>query len=98
MLSTLIPPTAMNNSFHRSHLIVRGVRSRDSGRYRCSSDLSGEAHVDVAVIDDKMSRVEPAAAAAASEETAVSAAGFVHLAQDMSRSLLLTLLIVGCWN
>ena len=35
---------------HRSHLIVRRVRKRDGGRYRCSSDLTGEAHVDVKVV------------------------------------------------
>ena len=35
---------------HRSHLIVRRVRKRDGGRYRCSSDLTEEAYVDVKVV------------------------------------------------
>ena len=53
--------------FHRSHLIVREVKQRDSGRYRCSSDLTGESHIDVVVVENKQeSRLEPAAAAAAS--------------------------------
>ena len=37
-------------SQHRSHLLVRSVSSRDSGIYRCDSDLTGEASVQVYVV------------------------------------------------
>ena len=70
-------PVRGSNSqpFHRSHLIIRDVNRRDSGRYRCSSDLTRESHIDVVVVEGKSSHLEPnAAAAAASENTAVSLA------------------------
>ena len=38
---------------HRSHLLVRSVGPRDSGVYRCDSDLTGEASVQVYVVDQE---------------------------------------------
>ena len=35
---------------HRSHLLVRSVSPRDTGVYRCDSDLTGEASVQVYVV------------------------------------------------
>ena len=35
---------------HRSHLLVRSVTPRDTGLYRCDSDLTGEASVQVYVV------------------------------------------------
>ena len=35
---------------HRSHLLVRSVTPRDTGVYRCDSDLTGEASVQVYVV------------------------------------------------
>ena len=35
---------------HRSHLLVRSVTPRDTGTYRCDSDLTGEASVEVYVV------------------------------------------------
>ena len=38
---------------HRSHLLVRSVGPQDSGVYRCDSDLTGEASVQVYVVDQE---------------------------------------------
>ena len=47
------PPPGISYVQHRSHLLVRSVGPQDSGVYRCDSDLTGEASVQVYVVDQE---------------------------------------------
>ena len=44
--------TSFSRGHHRSELRVEKVKGSDSGRYRCDSDLTGEAAVDVFVVKE----------------------------------------------
>ena len=51
-LNELVNHSSSTYVQHRSHLLVRNVGPKDSGRYRCDSDLTGEASVQVYVVKE----------------------------------------------